>query len=304
MIAFSGVVSRAENKELLRHYHYKWRFLHQLRVPKKKMPCIFVDTAPWSGNVTVPSFAKPMAVIDHHVFKRRHREKWLDLVADVRSGTGASASILYEYLMVCGITVPRWLATIMTYAIATETRDFSEHVTDLDLRAYHDLMPRANASILGDIRHAPLPRTYYAQLREAMQNAMVFGRVAWSHLKEVDKPEIVPEIAELLLRAERITWSFCTAWQQDSLLISLRSDRRGAHCGSLLRSLIRKGGSAGGHDHMAAGFLDLKGLPIDQREEKRKALIHGLVSRIEKRTVQPLENPEPLVRDRYAEVMT
>jgi nanoRNase/pAp phosphatase (c-di-AMP/oligoRNAs hydrolase) len=169
---------------LLRHYHYKWQLLSHFREPRARMPCVLIDTAPWSGNVTIPAFAQPTAVFDHHVFKGR-RGKWKDLIADIREEMGALASILYEYLFVCGITVPRWLATIMAYAIAVETQDLSVHVTDLDLKAYHDLMLRANTKALGKIRHAPLPRMYYAMLQEAMQNAQAYGRVAWSHLNAV-----------------------------------------------------------------------------------------------------------------------
>ena len=61
-IVFTGRVSRAENRELLNHCRYRWHQLEDLRVPGSRVPCVFVDTAPWSGNVTVPSFVKPGTV--------------------------------------------------------------------------------------------------------------------------------------------------------------------------------------------------------------------------------------------------
>ncbi len=285
-IAFTGPVSRAENREFLRHFRYKWRFLAQVREPRRgKIPCIFVDTAPWSGNVTTPRYGRPMAVFDHHPFATK-TAKWDGVFKDIRPGSGASASMMYEYLKACGIVIPKWLSTLMAYAIATETMDLSLNSTALDLQAYHDLLGRANMSVLGSIRHAPLPRSYYALLQQAMQNASVYGHAAWSHLESVQQPEIVSEIADLLLRAERISWSFCTAYHQDSLLISLRSSQRGSHCGSLIKHVVGALGSAGGHNRMAAGNVDMKGVPPDQREQQRRQLVKDLLARIVRRLSQ------------------
>jgi hypothetical protein len=64
----------------------------------------------------------------------------------------------------------------------------------------------------------------------------------------------------------------------------------------MLKSLIGKNGSAGGHDRMAAGFLDVKGLEAAAREKARQELIVALVGRIEKRPVPGLDHPEPLAR--------
>jgi nanoRNase/pAp phosphatase (c-di-AMP/oligoRNAs hydrolase) len=282
-IVFKGQVSRAENRELLRHCRYRWHMLEDLRVPKDRIPCIFMDTAPWSGNVTVPTFGKPIAVFDHHPCKTK--KKWGNLFADVRVGTGATVSIMYQYLTAAGITAPKWLASIMSYAIASETLDLSRGRTDLDLEAYTTLLARSNMSIIGKIRHAPLPKSYYIQLQEAIRNAFVFGRVAWTHLEAVAQPEIVAEIAELLSLMERVTWAFCTAYRGDQMLISLHSEQKGARCGHLLKSVVKRQGSVGGHHQMAAGYLDMHGLSPEEKEVQRVAFVKGLISRIEKKPI-------------------
>jgi nanoRNase/pAp phosphatase (c-di-AMP/oligoRNAs hydrolase) len=295
-IVFTGRVSRAENRELLRHCRYRWHLLDDIREPKRRLPCVFVDTAPWSGNVTVPPFGKPVAVFDHHPFKTK--KKWSDIFGDIRVGTGATASVMYEYLTAAGIVIPKWLASIMAYAIAAETLDLSRSCTDLDLEAYTSLLARSNMTIIGDIRHAPLPRSYYVQLQEAIRNAFVYGRVAWTHLDAVQQPEIVAEIAELLCLMERVTWAFCTGYHGDNLLVSIRSEKKGARCGSMLKSLVKKQGSVGGHNQMAAGYLDMKGLSPEEKESRREAFVKGLIARIEKRLVQsePVEMvAKPLV---------
>jgi nanoRNase/pAp phosphatase (c-di-AMP/oligoRNAs hydrolase) len=66
-IAFSGDVSRAENKELLHRLRCRWH--RHVGLEEKRagdVACILVDTAPWSRNVTLPPGAQVLAVIDHH----------------------------------------------------------------------------------------------------------------------------------------------------------------------------------------------------------------------------------------------
>ncbi len=283
-IVFTGMVSRAENREFLSHYRYTWRLLSQMRELRHRVPCLFIDTNPSASNVTVPTWGRPVAVVDHHPFRREDR--WKGIYTDIRPGTGATASILYEYLKAAEVSIPRWLASLMAYAISTETLDLSRNCTPLDLEAYTALLSQANMSIIGEIRHASLPRIYYVRLQEAIQNAFVYGRVAWSHLDEVHEPEIVPEISDLLSRMERISWAFCTAYHEDNLIFSIRTVQKGANCASVLKRVVRKNGSVGGHQKMAAGHLEMRGLNPVEREERRETFIKTLLGRIERRVIE------------------
>jgi nanoRNase/pAp phosphatase (c-di-AMP/oligoRNAs hydrolase) len=284
-ILFSGTVSRAENLELLRQFRFSWHLVNQETPPSQKLPAIFVDTSPWSGNVTVPDYVTPVMVLDHHPERRKKGDR-RGMVVDIREGAGATCTMVYQYLVHCGITIPKWLATLMAYAIASETLDLSRDSTDSDLAAYVALLSRANLGNLGRIRHAPLPRGYYGTLQEAMAGARVFGRLAWTHLARVEQPEIVAEVADLLHRLERITWAYCTAMKNERMLISIRSSDPRARCGRLLKDVIGKHGNAGGHHHMAAGYMDMSGLTPRGREARRDALVHKLAMRIERRAAR------------------
>jgi len=296
-IAFNGTVSRAENKELLKRLRYKWVKTSSIVPPSRPVYCILVDTAPWSSNITIPSFARPIAVIDHHRHSRAHLVN--DLYTDIRSGAGATTTIMYEYLKAAGVTPPKWLAAIMAYAIISETLDLSREYEKPDVDAYIDLASRADLKIIGKIRHAPLPRSYYALFQEALTNARKYERVAWSHLAGVEQPEIVAEVADLLLRMEGLRWSFCTANVKDGLFVSLRSSQRGARCSQLLRSVIARKGSSGGHDSMAAGYMDLSGLTEAARAERRQGLVSAILSKINKKSpvdysrIEQLSQPLP-----------
>ena len=294
-ILFTGTVSRAENRELLRQFRYTWRLTARMSRSAGVLPCVLVDTSPWSGNVTIPEGICPIAVVDHHPPRRKPPMK-KDMVLDIRSGAGATSTQVYDYLEVSEIVIPKWLCTIMAYAVASETLDLSRDCTDRDLEVYVRLLARANLGNLGRIRHAPLPRVYYAILQDAMRNAMVYGRVAWTHLPVVNQPEIAAEVADLLHRLERITWSFCTAEMGNRLLISIRSSAPKARCGRLLKEEIGGDGNAGGHHHMAAGYLDLGNQSPAEMEVSRNDLVQKLLAAIEKKSLQQrdVEN-EPVV---------
>ncbi len=294
-IVFSGAVSRAENRELLRHFKFKWIFLQQWRGTRRNIPSIFVDSSPGMGNVTIPPCALPVAVFDHHQHSKRKLPG--TIFADINPGFGALSTRMVECLTVAGIPTPKWLASILAYAIASETLDFSRHASNRDLEAYSSLLPQCNLKILGQIKNAALPRAYYGYLVEAVRNTLTYGRVSWTHLNAVSQPEIVAEIADLLLRMERITWAFCTAFTENRLMISLRSELSSASCARLLRSAIStKEGSAGGHGQTAAGYMDVTGLSAAEREQRRELLVNRLIMSIEGRTVEtakPLVSPPP-----------
>ncbi len=291
-IAFNGTVSRAENKELLKRLRYKWVRTSSLVPPSRPVYCILVDTAPWSTNITIPPFVKPIAVVDHHCHSRAHVVK--DIYTDIRSGAGATTTIMHEYLKAAGVVPPRWLAAIMAYAISSETLDLSREYEKPDVEAYLDLAARADLNLIGKIRHAPLPRSYYALLQEALTNARKYEKSAWSHLSSIDQPEIVAEVADLLLRMEGLRWSFCTANVNGGLFVSLRSSERGARCSQLLRSVIGRKGSSGGHDSMAAGFMDFTGLEESEHLERRRNLVGAILGKIFKKSPVEYDRIEQL----------
>ncbi len=77
-----------------------------------------------------------------------------------------------------------------------------------------------------------------------------------SHLDEVGQPDIVPELADLLLRMEGKTWSLCTGYYGDRLYLSIRTTNPRADAGALMRRLIGRRGKGGGHGRTAGGWID------------------------------------------------
>jgi nanoRNase/pAp phosphatase (c-di-AMP/oligoRNAs hydrolase) len=293
-LVYSGIVARAENREMLKHMRCRFHAPETLRARAKPLPAIFVDCLPGAANVSVPRFLKPIAIIDHHTSARpiRHPGAYVD----IRPDAGSCSAILWEYLAAAEFSTPKWLASCLTYGIATDTMDFTRNFTPLDLNAYVSLLPMANLRILGRIRNAPRSMQYLADFQEAVVAARVYGNIAWSHINNPVEPDIVPEIADHLNQIERVTWSFCTAFNGDDLILSFRTDRSGVRCDKLLRKAFEGDGSSGGHYRMAAGAIPLDGQRQDERLARKDRLTRQLLNLLDKRLASASEPIERLSR--------
>jgi len=282
-IAFSGEVSRAENKELLRQMRCRWHKLGDLRLRRQAdHDCVLVDTSPGSRNVTLPPGCRVRAVFDHHELKTAPAPG--AFFFDIRHEVGATTTIAHQYLQAAALEPPRWLASLMAYAIVSETQDLSREASAPDLRSYLELVAHADLRLIGRIRHAPLDRKYFVHLQEALARARLYRDTAWTHLSGVEQPEIVAEVADLLLRMDGVRWSFCTAELPGRLFVSLRSSRRGARCSRILRAAVGRQGAAGGHDQMAAGYIPTGAEDGVALDERRSVLVRQLLKRMVRRT--------------------
>ena len=64
---------------------------------------------------------------------------------------------------------------------------------------------------------------------------------------------MIHQMADLLLRFERRSWSLCIGRTDEYILLSLRSSNVRARCGKMISRLVRGKGHAGGHDMVAGG---------------------------------------------------
>ena len=253
-ILFTGTVSRAENREMLRQIRYSWGLLAQEDPPASQVPCILVDTSPWSTNVEIPSYANPIAVIDHHPC----RQNLDDLpFVDVRDGYGATATITYEYAQVGGVPLSTNVLTALFYAIKSETQELGRGAGYADQEAYLSLLPRADKMAVSRIQQAPVPRKYFRAFQVGIENAHLQGRIVITDLKTVDNPDLVAEMADFLLRLEGADWAGCMGLYNRSLLLSLRTGVEDAHAGQIIRRVVAGLGRAGGHGAMAGGQIPL-----------------------------------------------
>src|SRR5690606_28309439 len=88
-----------------------------------------------------------------------------------------------------------------------------------------------------------------------LQNTFIYEDAAFCLLPRAQGPEIVGEVADLLIRCEGVHRVLCAAVCGKQVLLSVRTDAEGGDATALLLDTIRGVGRGGGHRHRAGGKL-------------------------------------------------
>lgn len=293
-IVCDGIVGRAENRTLKRELRIK--LYPSARLNWDKWPRVaLVDSQPGTGNNCLPARRTPDVVLDHHPLRKKGRGRFVD----VRPELGACATILAEYLRLAQVNIGEKLAAGLCYAIASETQDLARDAAQEDVNAYANLYLTADKRMLGRVLHPRLKHSYFATLTRALLAAFSYGNIVGSHLGEVDHPDSVSMVADLLLRHERNTWAIVTGVWRDTLYVSLRTISRRAHTGRLLQQILPSGSRAGGHDRYAGGQIPLRGRVGAEVAAIQDEVVNRLIEHVRRRrevTLRPLISPEELGR--------
>jgi len=254
-IAHSGTVGRGENRALVNYLNLN---LHQMSaIDFQKFDLIaIVDTQPGTGNNSLPQDHPPDIVIDHHPCHRSTRSAQL---IDIRSGYGATSTILCEYLQLAQMIPEMPLATALLYGIRSDTQDLGREAIQADIEAIEWLYPLSNKRMLSQIQRGSVPKVYFQMLAEALKNARIYGNAIVTSLGPVDNPDMIGEVADLLLREDRTTWTMCMGLFQGKMLISLRSIDENNKAETVVKRLVARKGTGGGHQTYAGGQIPLKG---------------------------------------------
>ncbi len=248
-IAFGGVIGRRENLVMVSELEIKSKPIRDLDLDTFNAICM-VDTQPGTGNNSYPSDRRVDLVIDHHQLKEQTQScRWVD----VRPEYGASASILFEYLQSQEIKIATKLATILFYAIKSETEDLGRDWSKSDRDAYLQLMPLCNNRILHEITRPKSSRIYFKYFEAGLKNAKIYGNVLIFNLYDIDQPEIVAEIADFLMRVEGVDIVLGMGCYLNEGVLSMRTSHQETHAGGLMQKVILELGSGGGHSMTAGG---------------------------------------------------
>lgn len=251
VIAFGGKIGRSENRCMVEMLEINAVPLEGLDLDEFQVVCM-VDTQPGTGNNAFPPEREVHVVIDHHPLKPRTRHaRWVD----VREGYGASATMLYEYLVCQNVYLATRMATVLFYAIKSETQDLGREWIKADRQAYLALVPLANNKVLYEITHPEAPRQYFRIFGAAINSAMVYGRALVFNLRDIDNPDMVSELADFLLRVEHVDTVLGVARYRNDGVISLRTRDHTLRAGLAAQRLLEGLGTAGGHGLIAGGQI-------------------------------------------------
>jgi hypothetical protein len=181
-----------------------------------------VDSQPETGNNSLPPGHRIDIVVDHHPLRPGSaRAAW----CDIRPELGATSTIVFEYLRSRAVPIDTPLATAFFFALRTETRDLGRESTEAERRAYLALVPLVDHALLYRMTHPKVPRAHFAALDRALRSAQVFGDLVAVNLGALGYPDLVAEIADLLLSYEGARYVLCMGQYEDSPYLSLRTKR-------------------------------------------------------------------------------
>jgi nanoRNase/pAp phosphatase (c-di-AMP/oligoRNAs hydrolase) len=252
-IAYGGVIGRSENRAVMDYLGLNFRACDQVD-PAKYDAIALVDTQPSAGNNSLPEDVLPNIVLDHHPLRPETRSVPF---TDVRSKYGAVSTILFEYLREADIVPDPPLATALLYAIRTDTQDLGLEAVRADVEALLALYPLANKKMLSAIQRRGVRPEYFQTLALALKNAGSYGNCIISELGDLDNPDMIGEVADILMRHEAVDWVLCFGVHNGKIWLSVRTTQTELSAGSLMRSVVKKLGTGGGHELSAGGQVPL-----------------------------------------------
>ena len=282
-IAHGGTVGRGENRALVKYLGLNLRPIQQLDLAQFELFAM-VDTQPGTGNNSLPGQFEPDIVIDHHYCGEltRHCRFF-----DVRSKYGATATIMYEYMQAADIEPEVPTATALVYAIRSDTQELGRDTTKADIEVFFELYPLANKRMLSQIQHGKVRRDYYRMLADGLSNAQVYENAIVTDLGCIENPDMIAEVADLLLRDDQTNWVMVYGISCDKLLISLRTYQENARADKVIRHLVSRRGTGGGHPSYAGGQIPLEKLNAKAIEKLKTILVGRFVKDVSSGSTKP-----------------
>ncbi len=255
IVTFGGI-TRPENLAMIRLLDIQIDRISYNDLHKDGARLALVDVQPPYFGATL---GRVDLVVDHHPKRTSFKARF----ADLRTAYGATSTIFTEYLRAAGMEPSQRLATALVYGIKTDTL-FLERGSNLaDLSAFNFLYPLANKAMITRIERPALPREDLEAMGRALSRLQVDNSVAVIHLGEINREDVIPQMAEFCLQIEGVDWSIVSGLVHDQVVISVRNVGYVRSAGEIMKKLYDDIGSAGGHRAMAKAVV-----PLDRFKEK------------------------------------
>ncbi len=192
-------------------------------------------------------------VIDHHP----ERSGYDAVIRDIRTGYGATATILTEYLQAAEMEVRPKLGTALLYGIKSDTQLLGRDTSSADMQAFAFLHSCHSPALLRRIERPALPEDGLRALGRALSKTEVHDGIHLLVLGRV-REDVIPQVAELGLQAEGTEWAIAAGIVGSDLVFSVRNVGYVRAAGEVVRGIVEGLGVGGGHRSMAKGIIPVK----------------------------------------------
>jgi len=233
-----------------------------------------VDHSRAGINDSLPEGHPVDIVIDHHPPRGPVAGSFID----IRPDTGATSTLIEEYLSRLGIEPDRELATALLYGIRIDTKDFTRSTSIPDFEAAASLSVHADESTLERVESPSVSPETLRVLARAIEGRDVRGSTVASCVGEITDRDTLAQAAERLLGLDGIAVTFVYGYMDGVIYGSARARGADLDIGELLRDALDPVGSAGGHATMAGAQVPLGILQEVSESESLPEVVETFVS--------------------------
>lgn len=219
-----------------------------------------VDHARPGVNDQLPPETPVDVVIDHHPPRAPVEAGFVDL----RSGVGATSTLLAGYLRVLNVDPDRSVATSLLFGIYVDTDDFTREASAEDFRAAAYLSPHADLGTLERIESPNVSADTLETIARAIVDRQLQDGVLVSCVRQTTDRDVLAQAADHLLDMEGVTTALVYGYTgtdaEDTVFVSARARGVDLDLGEVLRDAFGRIGSAGGHADMAGAQIPVGSL--------------------------------------------
>jgi len=270
---YFGAIAHQENRALVNLLDLDLRTLDDPSELEEYGGIALVDHARPGVNDQLPDDTPVDVVIDHHPTHGPDEAEFVDL----RSGVGATSTLLSEYFDRLGIELTEQVATALLYGLRVDTDDFTREVAVADFEAAARLLPRVDESILERVESPSLSADTMDVLARAIDRRLRNGNALTACVGELNDRDALAQAADLLLDLEDVSTTLVFGIIDDTVYVSGRARGTEIDLGETLRAAYGQLGSAGGHADMAGAQLPV-GMLVEPDEENPVEIVEEVLT--------------------------
>ncbi|RLM32711.1 DHH family phosphoesterase [Haloarcula sp. Atlit-120R] len=275
-ICYYGEISHQENRAFVNLLEFDLRNLDAESPDELEAFDGFalVDHSRAGVNDQLPPETPIDIVIDHHPPRVPVEARFVDL----RSGVGATSTLLVDYLQRFNVDIPTPIATGLLFGIQVDTKDFRREVAAADFEAAAHLVTNADMATLQRIEDPSVSPETLSVIGRAISNREQEGSVLLTGVGEISDRDALAQAADRLLDLEGVHATMVYGVVDGTIYASARARGADIDLGEALRDAFGQIGSAGGHADMAGAQIDLGMITVDDREESLAEIVRSIVS--------------------------
>ncbi len=282
-VCYYGEITHQENRAFVNVLDIDLRELDPTDTVDEYDGLALVDHSRAGVNNQLPLDSEVDIVIDHHPPRTPVDARFVDL----RSGVGATSTLLVGYLNLFGIEPDETIATALLFGIHVDTKAFSREVSPVDFEAAATVIQEADLGVLERIESPSVTSGTLETIARAIRNRHVEGEVLVSCVGRLTDRDALAQAADRLLMLENINTTMVYGVKDGTIYVSARSRGADVDIGETVREAFDQIGSAGGHVDMAGAQITL-GI-LDAVEERDASLVEIVQDVVEDRFLDAIE---------------